>query len=91
VDSESFQKELARIQIGATAAVAIGAVIIALGATIMTLSSGIELPDELQTQFDILTKFVLYLGLVILFGGLIAAHLRLRKAKLDKPDDKNPT
>ena len=91
MNSENFQKELAWIQIVATGAVALGAVIISLGLTMMSLFSGIPLPDENRIKFDTFVQVIMYTGVGIICLGLSISYLRIKKLKLDKSKDENPT
>jgi len=86
MNSEKFQKELSWIQIVATGSVALGAVIISLGLTMMSLFSEIPIPGANRTNLDIYLQAILYIGVGIIILGLIVSFVRIKKLKLDDVD-----
>ena len=90
-DDKEFQKELARLQLGATAAATLGSVIMAIGISMIVFSLSVNL-DSISEESE---KFQFYQGLVTgylvsgagaIFGGLgltILALYFIRK-KIDE-------
>jgi len=86
VNNEDFQKNSALIQIQGTSAVALGTVIISLGITMMTLFSGI-LSNENNIGINLLATGIALAGLLIICLGIVRSQWRIKKLKLNKPDD----
>lgn len=83
VNSEKFQKELSWIQIVATGSIALGAIVVTLGLTMMSLFSEIPLPEENRNNINIFVQIILYIGIAIIFLGLGVPYLRIKRLKLD--------
>lgn len=83
MNSEKFQKELSWIQIVATGSVALGAIVVTLGLTMMSLFSEIPLPEDNRNNINIFIQIILYIGIAIIFLGLGITYLRIKRLKLD--------